>query len=160
MSQPSGSVTFWQCTLPLLLSISPKLILEYRAQASEADSGEGGEDLGRGMGQGGQGGGLAEAHAAARVRGFASSMGGGADLLVDRSKQEDEQGLREAVRQRGGVRLRRNDTAYGEAIGTWLRIFKQFRKGNSQKFTCTEFSEVRRWASEGGIMLMVERVAR
>ena len=46
--------------------------------------------MGRGMGQGGQEGELAEAHAAARVRGFASSMGGGADLFVVGPEQEDE----------------------------------------------------------------------
>jgi transposase len=33
------------------------------------------------VGQGGQAGGLAEAYAAGRVRGFAKEVGGGADLL-------------------------------------------------------------------------------
>jgi hypothetical protein len=42
------------------------------------------------MGQGGQEGRLAEAHAAARVRGSASEAGGGEDLLVAGPEQEDE----------------------------------------------------------------------
>src|SRR5215210_8415545 len=78
-----------------------------RAQTTQARTGGGRQSLGAGMGQGGPKDRLAEPYAAARIRGLASSMGGGADLLVDRSKQEDEQGLREAVRQRGGDRLRR-----------------------------------------------------
>jgi hypothetical protein len=52
--------------------------------------------------------------------------GSGKDLLVALSEQEDEQGLREAVRQRGSVRLRGNDTSHGEEIGPCLRISKQF----------------------------------
>src|SRR5215210_9470291 len=97
------------------------------------------------MGQGGQEGRLAEAHAAARVRGSASEVGGGEDLLVAGPEQEDEQGLREAVRQRGSVRLRGHDTFDGEEVSPCLRISKQFRKKNSPKldFRFTEFSEVR-----------------
>jgi hypothetical protein len=53
-------------------------------------------------------------------------LGRGAHLLLALSEQEDEQGLREVVRQRGSVRLRRNDTAYGKASSPWLRISKQF----------------------------------
>ncbi|CAA9383328.1 MAG: Transposase, partial [uncultured Rubrobacteraceae bacterium] len=44
----------------------------------------------------------------------------GADLLVVGAEQEDEQGLREAVRQRGSVRLRGHDPADGEEVGTGL----------------------------------------
>src|SRR5829696_187812 len=94
------------------------------------------------MGQGGQEDRLAEADAAARVRAPTEEVGGGEDLLLALSEQEDEQGLREAVRQRGGVRVRRDDKAYGEAPGPCLRISKQFRKGNSPKFVGTEFLEV------------------
>src|SRR5215217_6331378 len=44
-----------------------------------------------------------------------------ADVLVVRSEQEeDEQRLREAVRQRGSVHLRSHDSADGEAPGPWL----------------------------------------
>ena len=57
------------------------------------------------------------------------------------TEQEDEQGLRAAVRQRGSVRLRSDDPADGEEVGPWLRISKQFRKVNSPKldFRFTEF---------------------
>src|SRR5215211_2265273 len=97
-----------------------------RAQTAQARTRGGGEGLGTGMGQGGQEDRLAVADAAAGVRGFASAVGGGAHLLLVRAEQEDEQGLREALRERGGLRLRGNDTAHGEATGTWLRISKQF----------------------------------
>jgi len=59
--------------------------------------------LGTGMGQGGQESRLAKADGAARVRGFAEEVGGGEDLLLTWPEQEDEQGLREAVCERGGV---------------------------------------------------------
>src|SRR5215216_873823 len=97
-----------------------------RAQAAQARTRGCCQGLGTAMGQGGQEDRLAEADAAAGVRGSASAVGGGAHLLLVRAEQEDEQGLREALRERGGVRLRGNDTAHGEAIGTWLRISKQF----------------------------------
>jgi len=92
------------------------------------------EGLGTGMGQGGQEEDrLAEADAAAGVRGSASAMGGGAHLLLVGAEQEDEQGLREAVRKRGGVHLRRDDPFDGKAPSPWLRISKQFQKGYSRK---------------------------
>ena len=68
-----------------------------RAQATKAYTGEGGEDLGRGMGQRRREGRLAEAHAPAGIRVLASPMGGGAHLLVVRAEQKDEPGLREAL---------------------------------------------------------------
>jgi hypothetical protein len=61
-----------------------------RAQATQACTGGGGEELGRGMGQGGQEGRLGEDHAAARLRGFAEEVGRRADLLVAWPEQEDE----------------------------------------------------------------------
>jgi transposase len=42
------------------------------------------------------------------------------------SEQEDEQGLREALRQCRSVRLRSHDSADGEAPGPCLRISRQF----------------------------------
>ena len=42
------------------------------------------------MGQGGKEDRLGEAHAAARVCGFASQVGGGEDLLLAKPEQEDE----------------------------------------------------------------------
>ncbi len=74
-----------------------------RAQAPQAHTREGSADLGAGMGQGGQEGRLAKAYAAARVGGFAEEVGGGADLLLAWPEQEDEQGLRALVRERGSV---------------------------------------------------------
>src|SRR5215204_6177218 len=97
-----------------------------RAQAAQARTRGCCQGLGEGMGQGGQEDRLAEADAAARVRAPTEEVGGGEDLLLALSEQEDEQGLREAVRQRGGVRVRRDDKAYGEAPGPCLRISKQF----------------------------------
>jgi hypothetical protein len=54
--------------------------------------------MGQGVGQGGQEeGGLAEVDAAARLCGSTPQVGGGANLLLARPEQEDEQGLREAL---------------------------------------------------------------
>src|SRR5918992_4041587 len=86
------------------------------------------------MGQGGQEGRLAKVHAAARVRGPPPQVGGGTYVFVALPESPHEQGLREALRQRGGVRLRGHGPFDGEAPGPCLRISKQFRKGNSQKF--------------------------
>src|SRR4051812_35578293 len=94
------------------------------------------------MGQGGPKDRLAKSDAAARIRGSAPQVGGREDLLMAGPEQEDEQGLRATVRQCRGVHLRGDDTADGEAIGTCLRLSKQFRKGNSPKFGLTEFLEV------------------
>jgi putative transposase len=67
-----------------------------------------------------------ETHAAARVCGFASQVGGGEDLLLAKPEQEDEQGLRASVRERGSFRIRGHDSSDGEASGPCLRISKQF----------------------------------
>src|SRR5215203_766293 len=68
-----------------------------RAQTAQARTRGCREGLGTGMGQGGQEDRLAEADAAAGVRGSASAVGGGAHLLLVRAEQEDEQGLRERL---------------------------------------------------------------
>jgi hypothetical protein len=52
-------------------------------------------------------------------------VGCGADILLVRTEQTDEQGLREAVRQRRSVCLRCDDTADGETVGPCLRISRQ-----------------------------------
>src|SRR5215210_1300318 len=95
------------------------------------------------MGQGGQEGRLASADAAARVRAFASQVGGGEDLLLALSEPSYEQGLRAALRKRRSVHLRGHDTADGEEAGTSLRISKQFQKVNSANFAFWMFSELR-----------------
>jgi transposase len=109
------------------------------AKAAQARARGGSEAVGQGVGQGGPRDRLAKADAAARVRGFAEEVGGGDDLLVALSEQEDEQGLREAVRQRGSVRLRGHDSPHGEEVGPYLRISKQFRKGSSANFALRAF---------------------
>src|SRR5215203_1819253 len=86
------------------------------------------------MGRGGQKDRLAKADATARIRGSTSQVGGGEDLFLDLSEQEDEQGLREAMRKCRSVHLRGHDPFDGEASSAWLRISKQFRKVNSPKF--------------------------
>jgi hypothetical protein len=78
------------------------------------------------VGQGRQKGRLAEAHAGARVSGSAAPLGGGAHLLMALSEQEDEQGLQEVVRQRGGIHLRSYDALDDKAVGPCLGILKQF----------------------------------
>src|SRR5215207_89556 len=84
---------------------------------------KGADGVGEGMGQGGRGGGLAESIATRRLRGVASEMGGGADDRLDRSKQADEQGLRAVVCERGGVRVRCDDSPHDEAPRPCLRTF-------------------------------------
>ena len=61
-----------------------------RTQAQKASAREGGQDLGKGVGQGRHRGGLAEAHASARLHGIAQEMGCGEDLFLALSEQEDE----------------------------------------------------------------------
>src|SRR4028119_1633047 len=70
-------------------------------------------------------------------------MGGGEDFLVVGPEPQDEQGLREAVRQRGSVRLRGHDPPDGEEAGSWRRICEQFGKGYSRNCAWGGFSEVR-----------------
>src|SRR5215211_549913 len=97
-----------------------------RAQATQARTRGGGQALGAGVGQGGQADRLEKAHAAARLCGPTSQVGGGEDVFVALSEQADEQGLREVVRERGGLRLRGDDPVNGEAVSPFLRISKQF----------------------------------
>ena len=59
---------------------------------------------------------------AAEVRGSASAVGGGADLLLALSKPEDEQRLRAAARELRSVRLRRDEPLDGEAFGSLMRL--------------------------------------
>src|SRR5215207_7625011 len=82
--------------------------------------------MGGGMGQGGQKDRLAKADATAGIRGSTSQVGGGEDVFLDLSEQEDEQGLREAMRKCRSVHLRGHDPFDGEASSPWLRISKQF----------------------------------
>src|SRR5215211_8040168 len=58
-------------------------------------------------------------------------------LRVDLPQPEDGQRLREAMRHRGGFRLRGDDAAYGETVGPCVRVSRQSLEG--------AFSEVRVW---------------
>jgi putative transposase len=109
------------------MGLSVEVVRKPPKPVPEDRTGGGGEALGTGMGQGGKEDRLGETHAAARVCGFASQVGGGEDLLLAKPEQEDEQGLREAVRQRRSVHLRCHDSSDGEASGPCLRISKQFQ---------------------------------
>src|SRR5215210_4466608 len=97
-----------------------------RAQATQAHTRGGGEGLGRGVGERRQGDRLGEAHAASRLQGVAEEVGGGAYLLVVEPEQTDEQGLREAMRECGSVRVRGHDSSDGAAISMCLRLSRQF----------------------------------
>ncbi len=62
-------------------------------------------------------------------------------------EQEDERGLREALRQRRSVRVRGDDPADGQEVGSWVRVSKQFQKGGSQKVAkICPLGETCRWA--------------
>jgi hypothetical protein len=78
------------------------------------------------VGQRGPEGRLVEAHAAERLSSVTQEVGGRANLLLVGPEQEDEQGLREAMRQCRSIRLRSHDSADGEAFGMYLRISRQF----------------------------------
>src|SRR5918998_468887 len=106
-----------------------------RAQAKKASPQGGGQALGTGVGQGRQGGGLANSDASEGLPGAAEEVGGGAHLRVDLPQPEDGQGLREVVRNRRGLRLRGDDPAYGEEVGPCVRVSRQSLE--------EEFSEVR-----------------
>ena len=87
------------------------------------------------MGQGGQGSELVEIDAATRLAGFATKMGGRDNVRLDLSQPSNGEGLREVVRHRRGIRLRGDDAAYAEAVGTCVGVSRQSLE--------QEFSEVR-----------------
>src|SRR5918993_1319086 len=75
------------------------------------------------MGQRGREGGLAETIAAQRLSGTSSPLGGGADAVMDRPTEEDEQRLRKALCERGSVGVRCHDSPHEEAARPCLRTF-------------------------------------
>ena len=77
------------------------------------------------MSKGRQRGGLAKVDAAEGISGVAEKVGSGAYHCVDLPQQEDGQRLREIVRNRGGLCLRGDDAADGEAIGPCLGVSRQ-----------------------------------
>src|SRR5829696_10280735 len=56
-------------------------------------------------------------------------MGRGEDLRLALPEQEDEQRLRAAAGERGGLHLRGDEPPDGEEIGTLMRVFRQFPNG-------------------------------
>ncbi len=61
-----------------------------------------------------------------------------------RPEPEDEQGLREALRKRGSVRVRGHDPADGEAVGSWLSTFHTVSEGafsEVRKETCNKYRD-------------------
>jgi hypothetical protein len=81
------------------------------------------------MGQRGREGGLAETIAAQRLSGTSSPLGGGADAVMDRPTEEDEQRLRKALCERRSVRVRCDDSPYDEAARPSLRTFHTASEG-------------------------------
>ncbi len=86
------------------------------------------------MGQGGQEDRLAEVAPASRLRSVAPPLGGRKNLRVAVPQPPHEQGLREIVLNRRGVRLRSHDALDGKTVSPCLGIFKQSLE--------EEFSEV------------------
>jgi transposase len=99
------------------------------AQAQKAAPRGGGQGLGTRMGKGRHRGGLAEVDAGEGFSGLAEKVGGGAYHCVDLPQQEDGQRLREIVRNRGGLCLRGDDAADGEAIGPCVGVSRQSLEG-------------------------------
>jgi hypothetical protein len=76
-----------------------------------------------GVGQRGRSGRLAEIIATVRLPGATEEVGGGEDDRLDRPEQKDEQGLREALCERGSVRICCHESPHGEAVVPLMRPF-------------------------------------
>jgi hypothetical protein len=85
--------------------------------------------VGERVGQGGSSHRPIEALRAAEVRRSASAVGGGANLLLVGTEPPYEQGLRAPGCHERGVRLCGDESLDGEAFGSLMRLFRQFRKG-------------------------------
>ena len=77
---------------------------------------------------------LREIVTSARIHRSAAPLGGGAHVCLAFAQPAHEQGLREAVRDERGVRLRGDDSADGEAVGPCLGLFGQSHMRRSRKF--------------------------
>ena len=58
----------------------------------------------------------------------AEEVGSGEDIFLVGTEQEDEQRLREAAGERGSLHLRGDEPPDGEAIGSLMRLFRQFQR--------------------------------
>src|SRR5215208_2039097 len=90
--------------------------------------------MGRAVETRGCGGRLGEIVASARLPGPSTSLGGGADVFVDRPQQEDEQRLREIARDQRSVHLRSDEPSDGEAFGSLMRLFGRSLRETVWKF--------------------------
>jgi hypothetical protein len=87
--------------------------------------------LGQGVGQRRRGSRLAETTAPRRLPGFAEEVGCGANVLLDRPEQEDEQRLREIVCERRSVDICFHDSPHDEATRPCLRAFHTVSLGST-----------------------------
>src|SRR5215213_2138592 len=71
----------------------------------------------------GCGGRLGEAVATEGVRSAAAPVGSGTLFCLDWPQPQDEQGLREAMCERGSVRICCHESPHGEAVSSPLRLF-------------------------------------
>src|SRR5215208_4382397 len=82
----------------------------------------------KGVGQRGSGDRSAEA---ARTEGpkslLADKVDSGADLFLAGTEQEDEQRLRASAGERRSPHLRGDESPYGEAFGSLMRLFRQLQ---------------------------------
>src|SRR5215217_7359542 len=90
-----------------------------RRSRVERGSRETAEPVGLGAGRPG-------AAPSARFHRPTETMGGREDLLVAGTEPPHEHGLRTSAGELGNVRLRRDESPYGEAVGPSMRLFRQF----------------------------------
>ena len=100
--------------------------VELLERAHKPASKRGVAGVGRGVGKRGREGRFGETVATRGLSGVAEEVGGGADIFLDGPEKEDEQGLREANRDKWGVHLRSDEPSVGEEIGPLVRLFGQF----------------------------------
>src|SRR5215218_3963971 len=86
----------------------------------------------------GCGGRLGEAVATEGVRSAAAPVGSGTLFCLHWPQPQDEQGLREAMCERGSVRICCHESPHGEAVSSPLRLFHTVSEGKfCEVRTCT-----------------------
>jgi hypothetical protein len=78
----------------------------------------------------------------AGISGPAAPLGSGANVCLDLSEQEDEQGLRAATCYERSFHLRSYGSSDGKALSPCSIVFGQSQKEDSQKFAKAVFWEV------------------
>jgi hypothetical protein len=85
--------------------------------------------MGEGVEQRGNSHVFGEVYAAERPEALpAEEVDSGAHVLLALSEQEAEQGLREAAGELGSLHLRSDESPDGDAIGPFMRLFRQFQE--------------------------------